>query len=278
VNTVVIGGQKYQDLESHEYNILAGSMVDSNARFIQGFYKKAQDPQALIVYDPFLTLLQDHTHGYYIANNRHIVVTALALAEREVNLGSTLNHEVRHYFEHMKILKGLRTLARFDLGGGHKIENDLYSDRATLDELETHLRDFRLLKDLSPAHIEFLVENGTPAESFELFKVYRQDQINSKLKVIQDISSKALDALEEIRTLKPARFSTNNDHQLVVEFKPPKNHYKEIKVELSGIDFTRDDYRKLSRQQLEIEIDFAEKRINQILDEVLRYYIRTNTN
>jgi hypothetical protein len=270
--TFIWDGKVYPNVITNQYRILEGSDIDSNARLIKGFYTETLNDSVGIIIDPFYTLINKDSIGHFELATNSVFISQRGLFDKDTRIDNVLRHEIRHYFESQKIKKNKKSLARFALNGD-LIEGVHYSDHASLDELETHIRDLRTLRDLSPDKWDFFLDVPLEATTLERHRSERNATQELKIEVIKRLSKDALASFAEVR--KAARYSgfgatlyPNNTFSY--NFLLKNSPYSELRVLITG-----PNPREVTPDQIMPKIidniDFAEKRVHEILKEVQKY-------
>ncbi|MNL25143.1 hypothetical protein D3C87_1466140 [compost metagenome] len=184
-----------------------------------------------------------------------------------MNFDNLLRHEMAHYFEQQKLKAGKFTLARFQLRQNKANPNEPYAVGVRLDELETHLRDLRSIRDLSDEKLQFYREIPVKESTLEEYGVMRIKQRAYKLKNIETIGVRALDAFVEARkNLRLAGFEKQPTGETGVAILLRNGHYGMFELTLPAQAKTGTAEKSIEAQFIE-NIELAEARIQQILKE-----------
>ncbi|MNJ92622.1 hypothetical protein D3C87_102960 [compost metagenome] len=214
-------GVKIPRLAYDVYKIVESKQEGSpNALFFNGVLKNSKLKSLSLIYDPFLSIRQAGVSGYFLNSPHQIWFSWNSLVGRRWGTGDTLRHEVQHAFEYQKIREGRPTLASFQFIGKEKRE-EAYSDFMSLDEIETHLRDVRFLKNIVPR-----LEKSAHLESWQSLNTYRRNAAKDDIARLKSLISRAKVALAEIEANPNASLNHESGDQNVSTFFLSNPHYK----------------------------------------------------
>jgi hypothetical protein len=236
---------------------------DLTAQMLDGVLQNKKLAGLKIILDPFLFLSRMNTMGGFEPKEFRLVLTQFAIAQDALGIGSTFRHEIQHAFENVKLKDGEKTLSSFQ--GSQRIpkENGPYTNFMSMDELETHLRDLRFLKNIAPTHDKYLGDELT-AKAIEL----RKNQIRQKVSTIQSLISKSnfvLAQLEIVLQTKKLPFISTLEDDLRVSMYYFLKNEGDFDIVTFKSKFHEEQAFKDSMAE---SIEWAKKRIAEIQSEV----------
>lgn len=119
---------------------------DEVARLINGIHTnpKFSKHPVQIEFDS-LYLFKNDSMGHYESEGNKISIGPHVIADEIRGVSNTLRHEAQHYFEQMKIYDSQMSMARISFSESSNKSGEPYANYFRMDELETHLRDIRML-------------------------------------------------------------------------------------------------------------------------------------
>lgn len=130
------------------YYIYGTKVGDPISRMLFAYQNNPRhfDPRPLIHFDPLLSFRHPGIKGRYSPSSRLIHIGPALLIEEIIGSSGTILHEGNHLNEHMKVLRGEMSLARFFLENSKDKASSGYEARMGLDEVDAFLRSYRTLK------------------------------------------------------------------------------------------------------------------------------------
>ena len=168
-------------------------------------------------YDTLYLFRNQDSLGHYESGGNKIYVGPHVVTQALAGFSSTLRHEVQHYFEQMKIYDGKMTMARIAFSTGKKQSVEPYDNYLRMDELETHLRDVRILLNLK-ARIakDKTLEKNLDAATMAKIKGARSKYIQQKMEIMTSILKNSETMLNhfrnQMRNQKPESYDVTQGH------------------------------------------------------------------
>ena len=247
------------------YTVTVDQARDTNAKLLKGFELKTRK-QVRLIFDPLLNLSQGETGGFFNPLNNSITFSYSAISFRYLGLSDILRHEMQHAFEYQKVLGGEHSLSRFTLNS-EATNKEPYSDFASMDELESYLREIRLMQNPTKTLNETLEAAGTSKPALES---YRQKELLWKVQFLKSFAVKSQIVLKNLREsiekeeIEKASFDL--DGTFKVTYKVNKAAYSKASLTLSGLDADGNIRTQIKTKALE-EISWAEQRIQMLLND-----------
>lgn len=247
------------------YTVTVDQARDTNAKLLKGFELKTRK-QVRLIFDPLLNLSQGETGGFFNPLTNSITFSYSAISFRYLGLSDILRHEMQHAFEYQKVLEGEHSLSRFTLKSDITTE-EAYSDFASMDELESYLREIRLMKNPTKTLNEALEAAGTSKLALES---HRQKELQWKIQFLKSFAVKSQVALKNLRDsvekadVENASFAL--DGSFKVTYKVNKAAYSKASLTLSDLDANGNIRAQIKTKALE-EISWAEQRVQTILND-----------
>ncbi len=180
----------YQGLEYSVFFIReVGTPLDDNARLLKGLLMSQKLKSIDIIFDPLLHIRDPQAAGSFNGSTSTILIGYTSLTHRMLGVSDTLRHEAQHAFEYYKIQNNEFTLARFVIENP-KAEDQRYLRYLSLDEIETHIRDIRFLRNQGPLRV---TKQSTTAQ--EKLEVLRTERLKQKINLSAELISRAQNAL-----------------------------------------------------------------------------------
>ena len=224
--------------------VLSGSQSGTRlARMMNGVQKTAafRTKNLRIVLDPLY-----HQHFASKAHFRHDLMVILIgpheFSQDVASISSAFRHEIGHAFEHMKLAEGKDTLARLEMRSMMGKPNKIYSDYFRVDEVETHLLDFRIISNTQIQKVRdgiLLKEGGDPAHIGMLKQFRKKIKLETK-DLILEFTGNVRQVIPQIESLlekpKPwATIQTNRETGDVFLMFFTSHHYGSVTLNLNGL-------------------------------------------
>lgn len=279
VANVQIGSIKDDAKFEFYYNVyqMKGSRTgDEIARMMYGVQsnpKFSKNP-VTFTFDP-LYLLNFGRGGmlaHFHRQQRAVVIGPHVLTMSTAGIAEVFRHEIHHYFENIKVLTGKMSLQRIMLGNPQGAKNKNYGDLLSVDEAETHLRDWRAirsenridtidtkLKDLVPpdARMEILGERMR----IEMVSI-------SNLKQILTDSMGMIPVIKKLTQEKKwTEIGNEETGGTFVMFETPGQEYSHVGINVQGLVNEKSSPEQIRDAVLKV-LEWSDHRIQQINSEV----------
>lgn len=224
--------------------VLSGSQSGTRlARMMNGVQKtKAfQEKNLRIVLDPLY-----HQHFASKAHFRQDLMVILIgpheFSQDVASISSALRHEIGHAFEHIKLAEGKNTLARIEMQSMMGTPDKVYSDYFRVDEVETHLLDFRIISNTQTQKIrdDLLLKEGGDINQIGMLKGFRRDIKFQTKDMIMEFAGNVRQVIPEIeiQLAKPkpwATIQTNRETGDISLMFFTSHHYGSVTLNLNGL-------------------------------------------
>ncbi len=228
------------------------------------------------VYDPLYQKNHRGSRGNLTVDGDVLTFGSDVFSSR-LGWGYTLRHEIQHYFETGKIKRGLMTLARIELSNPEEAGGKPYADYVWMDELETHIRELRLLlnEQLNQKIDQKLLQKRT-ANRVAYIQFVRKSKIKEKLATLKTILQSTTETCQFLRhhlekaNIDHKRSAHEEDFAETVFALPDFTPYRQVRISLESMI----DFKKASSEQVQQAIasilDWNLKRADEIQKEVSR--------
>lgn len=270
---------------------LSGSVKgDEISRLIYGVKSNPslKENELKVIFD-LLYMMNYQSNGHFNPPSKTLFVGPHVLAQEVAGLGATFRHEVQHYFEQHKLIKGEMTLARMSLWEMSPVKDEAYAGFLRVDELETHLRDLRsLIHRAQTNKDQKLLDVLKSEEKLDGIKKTRQAVIESTYTRLESLIKKSQTTIANLE----AEMKSGGFNSLAIDkktgeveagfiFLPPP--YSSAKIELQGLLKADDLSDKVaSREKAKAAIlqilNWNKLRIDQIANELKDLSVKVTTS
>lgn len=170
------------------YRLTGSAQGDEISRMINGVQANPHFTELLLKfhYDPLYRINYQDSSGHFVPESRTLFIGPHVIAGEFAGFNTTLRHEIQHYFEEIKVIDGKMSLARVSFSEHQQKQDIPYGDFLNVDELETHLRDLRALKNAQKLTAkDKKIVGSIGAEKFESVKSARASMILFKANVLK---------------------------------------------------------------------------------------------
>lgn len=243
----------FQGLEYSVFFIReVGTPLDDNSRLLKGLLLSQKLKGIDIIFDPLLHIRDPQAAGSFNGSTSTILIGYTSLTHRMLGVSDTLRHEAQHAFEYYKIQNNEFTLARFVIENP-KAEDQRYLRFLSLDEIETHLRDIRFLRNQGPLRV---TKQSLAAQ--EKLETLRIERLKQKINLSAELISRAQNALNVLE---------KNKTPLIREYIDNSINHSVYKNSDETITFLH----KNEKENLYENIQWALNRIKTLKDELVKY-------
>jgi hypothetical protein len=224
------------------YEITGSREGSAPARLIHGVQvnPKFKESHLKFVVDP-LHQLKNNSLAHFIREDMTISLGPSEFSKDLLAMSSTIRHEVQHFFEEIKMMKGEDTLARIELKSAIGRPDAPYSMYFRADEVETHLRDLRYFSNLNhqQKRDSKLLELGFSPDFFPGLRDYRQYILRLKKETLKDFEQNLRKVIIEVEAnLKngggPVTSVVNRDNGDIHVSFFTSGHFGAVTINLNG--------------------------------------------
>jgi hypothetical protein len=218
-----------------------------------------------VILDPLYAINNPGSYAHFTSSNNQIGIGSHVFMHNKLGIGADLRHEIQHYIEQVKILKGEMSLARLKLKNPEGDKDTAYAKYLQGDEIESHLRDLRYYTN-TEKHARIDAKNQMPEitesrEATVLEHLERQQRFISDSRKVFAVIEKSLSDNYFLGRLEVI----NEKGSLKVKMDLAKGPYPEATMDLTGI-LKPEDAENSSKVKAAILNVFAwsEKRIAEV--------------
>lgn len=253
---LVIRGLKDADLYNLTYRafILKGSEYgDENSRMIFSVQSnpRLKVVQPVFVFDPLLAIRTPKFLGFFLPRSNLIVVGSDSFQYSRIGVHYNLRHEIQHYFEFVKAGEIKPTLSRLSMTQDHPDGRKPYAEFVSLDELEAHIRELRMLSNKNLAEAEEVKSSraGFSREKLSRLGDVRTIVIAEKFEIVSTLIENFRSMNKKIRDrVAKGDWNLQSDdlqRQTVIKLSfPGEQPYSEVAINVKGILKPSDNEKK----------------------------------